>query len=132
MGDRLDVALALPVRGGRVLVTRRAEGLHLAGYWEFPGGKVEAGEEPAAAARRELEEETGLVARELVSLSIFVHEYTDRPIRFHVFIARDPEGQIRIDGAVEWAWKRLAELRGLRMPPANAQMIGALSWRIGE
>jgi len=130
--ERIDVALALPVRDGGVLVTRRGRGLHLAGYWEFPGGKVEAGEDPAEAARRELEEETGLLAGELEPLSIFVHEYPEHPIRFHVFLVRDPEGELRLDGAREWAWKSVAELRELRMPPANAQMIGALRWRIGE
>ena len=53
--ERVDVALAIPQREGKILVTRRGDGLHLAGAWEFPGGKVEPGETPADDRR--LEEE---------------------------------------------------------------------------
>ena len=127
---RVDVALAIPVRDGRLLVARRGAGLHLAGAWEFPGGKVEAGERPAEAARRELLEETGLAAAELEPLGLFVHDYAEMPLRFHVFLARDPQGEPRLDGAREHAWKTLAELRELQMPDANRQMIRALRWRL--
>ncbi len=74
MSDSLDVALAIPILDGKLLVTRRAAGSHLEGAWEFPGGKVEAGEEPATAAGRELEEETGLVAGDLEPLLVLVPE----------------------------------------------------------
>ena len=72
---RIDVALAIPVREGRALVRRRPAGSHLAGCWEFPGGRVEPGEEPLAAARRELAEETGLRADSWEPLVLVVHDY---------------------------------------------------------
>ena len=126
---RIDVALAIPVRRGKVLVACRQQGLHLAGLWEFPGGKIRAGEAPAEAAGRELEEETGLRVGNLEPLVVVVHDYTEMPLRFHVFLAREPEGEVRMDVPRAWAWKSLAELRELEMPGANRQMLKALGWR---
>ena len=130
MSDSLDVALAIPILDGKLLVTRRAAGAHLEGTWEFPGGKVEPGEKPATAAGRELREETGLVAPDLEPLLVLVHEYPERSVRLHVFLAREPRGDVSIDGAREWAWKSLAELSELEMPAANAQILRALRWRV--
>ncbi|MCP3982544.1 MAG: (deoxy)nucleoside triphosphate pyrophosphohydrolase [bacterium] len=126
---RVDVALAVALRDGRMLVRQRPAGSHLAGSWEFPGGKVERGESPEQAARRELEEEAGLAAERLDHLTIVVHDYADAPLRFHVFVARDPvPDEPPIDGA--WSWKTLAELEALEMPEANAPMLRALRWRL--
>ena len=61
----VDVALAVPVKSGKLLVARRPAGGHLAGQWEFPGGKVDPGEQPEGTARRELQEETGLTVTDL-------------------------------------------------------------------
>jgi 8-oxo-dGTP diphosphatase len=130
VSDSLDVALAIPILDGKLLVTRRAAGSHLAGTWEFPGGKVEAGEQPATAAGRELREETGLVAPALEPLLVLVHEYPERSVRLHVFLVREPGGDLSIDGAREWAWKSLSELSELEMPAANARILRALRWRV--
>ena len=124
----VDVAIAVPVRADRVLVARRAEGTHLGGTWEFPGGKIRAGEKAANAARRELREETGLEARELDPLLVFVHDYPDRAVRLHCFVASDPAGEVDISGR-EWRWLRRDELDSSTMPAANASILRALSWR---
>jgi len=129
--QRVDVALAIPLREGRVLVGRRPPGSHLGGLWEFPGGRIEPGEEPAAAARRELDEETGLTAGDLEPLVLLVHDYADRPLRFHVFLAREPAGEPRRRPGGEWVWKQPLELRELDMPEANRMMLRALWWRLG-
>ena len=129
---RIDIALAIPVRDDRVLIARRGEGLHLAGYWEFPGGKIKAGETPAEAARRELTEETGLCATQLEPLVVVVHDYAELPLRFHVFLARSCEGGPAIGGPRELAWVGLEELGEIRMPEANRQMLRSLRWRLGQ
>jgi 8-oxo-dGTP diphosphatase len=126
----VDVALAIPVVGGEMLVARRPVGTHLEGTWEFPGGKIVSGEDPSAAARRELSEETGLVAEGLEPLLVLVHEYPEHPVRLHVFLARDPSGDVSIGGSREWGWKTLSELRELEMPPANVPILNALQWRL--
>ena len=64
-----EVALAVPTRGGRVLVGKRPIGGHLPGEWEFPGGRINPGESAETAARRELTEETGLTAADLEPLN---------------------------------------------------------------
>ena len=127
---RIEIALALPLCDERVLVVRRAAGSHLAGFWEFPGGKIESGEQPQRAAARELREETGLVAAELEPLGLFVHDYPDRTLRFHVFLARDSAGELRVDGEREWRWVGLSELLELELPDANVPIVRALRWRI--
>jgi 8-oxo-dGTP diphosphatase len=128
---RIDIALAIPVRDGKVLVACRGEGLHLAGRWEFPGGKVETGETPAAAARRELAEETGLRSARLEPLVVVVHDYAELPLRFHVFLAREWEGEAQLGGPRELTWMEPAGLDQLDMPEANRQMLRALRWRLG-
>jgi 8-oxo-dGTP diphosphatase len=127
--QRVDVALAVPLARGRLLVGRRQAGSHLAGLWEFPGGKIASGESPASAARRELREETGLEAERLEPLAIVVHDYREAPLRLHVFLARDPRGEPR--PAERWSWLSLEEVRGLEMPEANRQILRALRWRVG-
>jgi 8-oxo-dGTP diphosphatase len=126
---RIDIALVVACRERRFLVARRRGEVHLAGYWEFPGGKIEPGEEPSEAARRELEEETGLLALSLEPLVVVVHDYVDRPLRFHVFLSRESQGEVRLDEEREWGWKTRDALERLEMPEANRQMLRALRWR---
>lgn len=128
--ETVEVALAVAVAGGRVLVARRPAGVHLPGVWEFPGGKLAGGETPAAAAQRELGEETGLSAGSLEPLLVLVHPYAAGPVRLHVFLARDVRGDVRIDGAREWGWKTPAELEHLAMPAANGPILRALRSRL--
>ena len=129
---RIDVGLAIPLRDGKTLVARRPAATHLGGFWEFPGGKVASGEEPADTARRELAEETGLQAATLDPLLVVVHDYDDRPLRLHVFVAAVPSGPVCMDAAREFAWVGYEELLELRMPEANRQMVRALGWRLGR
>lgn len=113
-----------------MLVARRPDDAHQGGVFEFPGGRVEPGEEPEAAARRELREEIGLVGGALEPLLVFVHDYPDRRIRFHAFLVREPEGEPSTGGR-PWAWVAIDALAGVPMPPANRSIVRALAWRFG-
>jgi len=124
--QQVEVALVVPVVDGRLLVGLRPKGSHLEDLWEFPGGKITDGEEPEEAARRELTEETDLVAENLEPLLVVVHEYAERHVRLHVFLARETCGRARPD----WSWKRLPEIVELPMPEANARILAALRWRL--
>ena len=113
-----------------VLVARRAKAQHLAGAWEFPGGKIETGEDPAQAALRELREETGLTADAAEPLLVFVHDYPDRRLRFHAFVVTDATGDVVTDGGRAFSWVAPASLDALTMPEANRAILRALRWRL--
>jgi 8-oxo-dGTP diphosphatase len=124
--EKRTVAVVVALRGGKILVARRAEGAHLGGLWEFPGGKVEPGEGASAAARRELAEETGLKAVEIEPLVTTSFNYPDRFLEIHAWLAADPKGDVRMDGDRQWAWVAPDELQNLEMPPANGPILRAL------
>ena len=119
------------MRDGEVLVARRAADQHLPDLWEFPGGKVEAGEEPEAAALRELREETGLTAEVADPLIVFLHDYGDRRLRLHAFLVRASVGTPKLDGGRPWAFVSKDQLATLAMPEANQAILRALAWRMG-
>jgi len=119
------------VREGLILVARRADDQHLGGAWEFPGGKIEEGEEPADAALRELREETGLASASAMPLLVFVHDYPDRRLRFHAFVVTDAAGEVKTDGGRAFAWVAPSSLDEVVMPEANRAILKALRWRLG-
>ena len=126
-----DVALVVVWRGaGRdrcVLITRRTAGSHLAGLWEFPGGKVEAGEMSIVAAARELREETGIVLdpADLAPLITIEHTYADRAVRLHVFVATMSFDE-RAGMPCEPCWVAIDRLQSLDMPEANGRIVEAI------
>jgi 8-oxo-dGTP diphosphatase len=117
---------------GRYLVTQRRKGSHLAGLWEFPGGKLEAGETPAAGLRRELTEELSatFAVGELVETVRW--EYPDRTVTLHFFDCRLESGTIapREEQAMEWV--EPARLTDYDFPPADRELIGRLRTRSAE
>lgn len=119
------------MRDGSILVARRAGDQHLAGTWEFPGGKIAPGEEPSDAALRELHEETGLTAKSAAPLLVFVHDYPDRRLRFHAFVVGEASGVVATDGGREFAWVAPSALESVTMPEANRAILRALKWRLG-
>ena len=124
----LVVAVAMIDPDGRVLLARRPEGKSMAGLWEFPGGKVEAGETPEAALDRELREELGveICVPCLAPLSFASHAYHDFHLFMPLYILRMWDGIGRPREGQELAWVRPEHLRDYAMPPADAPLVAAL------
>jgi|HubBroStandDraft_1064217.scaffolds.fasta_scaffold437082_2 8-oxo-dGTP diphosphatase len=121
------VAAGVIIEGGRVLVTQRKAGTHLEGAWEFPGGKVEPGEDPREALARELREEIGVKARvgEVVDVTFHRYEQAKKAVLLLFFDAEREQGSPEpraIDvAAVKWA--RAEELREEEFPPADKEVL---------
>jgi len=109
----------------RVLIAQRPEGKPLAGFWEFPGGKVEAGERPETTLIRELREEIGITVKEdcLAPLTFASHAYDDFHLLMPLYICRRWEGQVIAREAQKLAWVRANKLRDYEMPPADLPLI---------
>ena len=124
----LVAAVALIDRDGRVLLAQRPEGKSMAGLWEFPGGKVEAGETPEVALIRELQEELGIDTWEscLAPLTFASHSYEAFHLLMPLFACRKWEGipQSREGQALKWA--RANELSSYPMPAADVPLIPIL------
>lgn len=124
----LVVACALVDPDGRVLLAQRPEGKKLAGMWEFPGGKVEAGETPEAALIRELHEELSVTtwASCLAPLTFASHSYDTFHLLMPLFICRRFEGTPRGNEGQALKWVRPRDMRALAMPPADEPLVAAL------
>jgi 8-oxo-dGTP diphosphatase len=121
----LVVACALIDADNRVLVAQRPEGKALAGLWEFPGGKLEAGERPEPALIRELAEELGIMVKEdcLAPLTFASFAYPEFHLLMPLYICRRWEGQVSSREGQPLKWVRPGKLRELAMPPADAPLI---------
>ncbi len=120
------VTAAIIERDGRILVTKRQAGAHLAGVWEFPGGKCEPGESLAACMARELREELAIdavVGHEVLAVT---HDYPDRRVELH-FLACEVAGEPTPILAQEMRWLQRHELSQLEFPAADAELIRILA-----
>ncbi len=121
-------AVALIDIDGRVLLAQRPEGKSMAGLWEFPGGKVEAGETPEAALIRELEEELGINTSQscLAPLSFASHSYDDFHLLMPLFACRKWEGTPVSRESQKLKWVRAQDLKNYPMPAADIPLIPVL------
>jgi 8-oxo-dGTP diphosphatase len=121
----LVAAAALVDADNRVLLSKRPEGKSLAGLWEFPGGKVDAGETPEEALRRELKEELNIEVCEtcLAPFTFASHSYAAFHLLMPLFLCRTWEGDIAPQEGQEVAWVRARRLADYPMPPADAPLV---------
>ena len=130
------VAAAVVIEGGRVLLSQRKAGGHLAGAWEFPGGKVDEGEDPREAVHRELREELGIDATAGEILDVTFHRYDDvgKTVLLMFFEATRTPGSAEpraIDvAAVKWAGAD--DLDARRFPPADAEVLRKVRARLAR
>lgn len=123
----VDVAAAVLMRNdGTVLLASRPEGKGWAGWWEFPGGKIEVGESPAEALQRELDEELGIQVETAYPWLVRTFDYPEKTVKLHFFIVRawagNPEGR---EGQ-QLSWQNPFDLTVSPMLPANAPILNAL------
>lgn len=119
------VVAAVLIENGRVLVTCRPDGTHLAGAWEFPGGKVEAGEDPRAALARELREEIGVETEIGDIIEVVFHRYPEKDVLLLFFAARrlatSPEPRALEVAGIDWRAQH--ELTAADFPPADVAVL---------
>lgn len=122
------VAAALVDGEGRVLLQRRPPGKQMADLWEFPGGKIEAGEAPEAALARELAEELGITVGidAMVPVSFASAALAERHLLLLLYLVYDWQGDPRALEASALAWVRPADMDGMAMPPADVPLVAAL------
>ncbi|MEX0777254.1 MAG: (deoxy)nucleoside triphosphate pyrophosphohydrolase [Phycisphaeraceae bacterium] len=124
---RVDVAVGvlIEVREGRrcVLVARRHDDAVLGGYWELPGGKVEAGEALAHCVQREFAEELGLTVQAGAAMPIIEHQYDHAHVHLHPYLCTRIAGEPRSLQVAEHRWVAIDNLSTICFPPANAPLM---------
>jgi 8-oxo-dGTP diphosphatase len=124
----LVAAVALVDSDGRVLLAERPAGKHLAGTWEFPGGKVHDGETPEAALIRELDEELGISVHEscLAPFTFASHSYAEFHLLMPLYVCRKWTGIVTAREGQILKWVRPAQLTDYPMPPADKPLVAML------
>jgi 8-oxo-dGTP diphosphatase len=121
----IQIAVAVVEENGRFLIGRRPKGGVLAGFWEFPGGKVEPGETPGECALRECFEEAGIEVALTGRLTDCVHIYDYGTVNLHFYHCR-PTSNVGTTPRPPFCWVPRLELGGYQFPPANAEVLRLL------
>jgi mutator protein MutT len=121
------VTAGLLQQDGMVLITKRPVGSHLAGYWEFPGGKQEAGETLEECLVREMKEELGVNVRAGKRLLTVNHEYENRIISLYLFQCTHLGGELKHLACEEIRWVHPEDLTQYRFPPPDEKIIQLLT-----
>ena len=120
------VAAAVIIEDGRVLLTRRSEGQHLAGMWEFPGGKLEDGESPEEALVRECQEECGIEVGVSEILEVTHHRYPEKEVLLLFYRCELRAGEVRHLQVADHAWVAPENLDEYPLPPADEGVVARI------
>lgn len=125
----VEVAAGVVISKGKILITRRRQGDHLGGYWEFPGGKCLPGESPQDCVARETFEELGVRVTPIKLLEEITYRYPDRLLHFFFYECRLKKGEVKPRQTDRLAWVKRSHLPNHRFPPANKPLIRRLAAR---
>jgi len=123
MAKRINVVGAVLTQGTKVLVAQRGEGMSLTGMWEFPGGKIEQGETPQEALRRELQEELLCTAEIGDKVTTTEHDYDFGTVILTTFFGTIVDQAPTLTEHAEVRWVEAADLRGLPWAPADVPAV---------
>ncbi len=126
MNEPIEVAAGLIFRESRLLITQRPAGGHLAGLWEFPGGKREPGESMPQCLQRELLEELGITVEVGKRIENFTHDYPEKTVRLEFYLCEIAAGTpLGLDGQ-QLAWVAAETLASYQFPAADARLLKRL------
>lgn len=123
MKKKIDVAAAVILADNKVFAARRKPGTHLEGYWEFPGGKVEAYETPEQCLFRELQEELCIVTEVGQYIGESVHDYGTKIVRLLAYEVLHVSGDFQLNDHDECCWLRISELGSIDWAPADIPLV---------
>lgn len=110
----------------QILITRRPCDTVLGGVWEFPGGKIEAGESPQQAVIRELAEEVGIEVQPVAALTVIEHVYDHAHVHLHPWLCHHVNGQVLNLQVSDHQWITLSNIDQITFPPANEPILETL------
>jgi 8-oxo-dGTP diphosphatase len=117
------VAAAVIEREGKILLTRRMKGSHLAGLWEFPGGKLEPGEAPEQAVVRECREECGIEVSVVDILEVTFHSYPEKDVLLLFYRCESLAGEVQHLGVADHVWCEPNDIGNYPLPPADLPVV---------
>jgi 8-oxo-dGTP diphosphatase len=129
--NHIQVTCAIIERDGLVLAAQRSRSMRMALRWEFPGGKIEPGEEPEACLARELQEELGIGVAVKRAMPTATHRYADFTITLHPFVCRIVSGELTINEHRAIAWLEPEELPVLNWAEADLSVVAAYRESVG-
>ena len=122
----VHVAVGVIKKNNAIFICKRADEQHQGGLWEFPGGKVEAGESVFVALKRELIEEVGLTIHSSSQLMVIEHDYGDKCVKLDVHVVSNFSGEAHGAEGQPSEWVAISELENYDFPEANAEIIEKL------